>query len=342
MKEWYLTTKNPNVTSGYEDDALSGYATSNFNDVLMTSFSDTVILCNYDLSERKPVKCIIQDNTSNTQLKSKERTILFSIGTVLAGMYVYFDGCYWLITGYPGNNKSYEKVTVVLCQYLLKWQNNNGDIIERWINEASAAKYDVGENGNNTIFLTSNTFTIMIPNDIESIELEGKRVFIDIRETNPTKVFKFTRNNDMEFHYGIHGGVLSFIADKVEFNSDTDNQELRICDYHPPSDHLPSDESGILIGNIVGSTNLVINRKKTYSVLFKDANDNPVDYKSVDYIWKISNISESLFQLSIFENEITIQIDNEDYIGASFLLQIISTNDNTVVAETDITITEIY
>lgn len=140
-----------------------------------------------------------------------------------------------MIDGYPGNNKSYEKATMVLCQYNLRWQNNNGDIIERWGNFSSASKYDVGEGGNNVIFLTSNNYSIKLPFDKETLELDGKRVFIDKHVHNPTKVFKITRDDDILSDYGDeHGCVLNFIADKTELNLEVDNPELRICDYFFP------------------------------------------------------------------------------------------------------------
>lgn len=190
MKEWYLEHTPPTITSDYDSESIVNYGEENFTDVLEVAFSDTVILYNSDLSESKVIKCVIQGNTSDTQLKSIERIGLFKIGTVKAGMYVFFENRFWLIDGYPGNNKSYEKATMVLCQYNLRWQNNNGDIIERWGNFSSASKYDVGEGGNNVIFLTSNNYSIKLPFDKETLELDGKRVFIDKHVHNPTKVLK--------------------------------------------------------------------------------------------------------------------------------------------------------
>lgn len=240
MKEWYLNCPSPNITSGYENDALSEYAQDNFTDVLETTFSDTALLFNYSLSESKEIKCIIQGNIANTQLKSMERTILVPIGTLHSGDYVFFEDEYWIVDGRPGNNKSYEKATLKECQYKLRWQKDDGTIIERWVYLTSSSKYDVGENGNNTIILTSNNYLITIPNDEDSMTLDGKRVFIDLSDI-PEKVFKITRNDDVLFAHGSHGGTLNLIADKTEFNKETDNQELRICNYIDSSPTTPSE-----------------------------------------------------------------------------------------------------
>ena len=174
MQEWYLLNQNtrPNATGGFENDMFLENKDDAFAEALETDIAVSVILYNSDLSNGKNIRCIVQGNTADTQLKSLERTALFSIGTVKAGMYVFFENRYWLVIGYPGNNGIYEKVTIVLCQYLLRWQNSDGNIVERWCNAVSASKYDVGENGNYTITLSSNTYTILIPGDSECLNLD--------------------------------------------------------------------------------------------------------------------------------------------------------------------------
>ena len=57
------------------------------------------------------------------------------------------------------------------------------------------------------IFLTSNNYTILVPQDEETFELDGKRVFIDLNKRNPRIVFKITRDDDVLYNYNSHGGV---------------------------------------------------------------------------------------------------------------------------------------
>ena len=152
--------------------------------------------------------------------------------TVKIGDYIHDtkDDTYWLVyTAFNVNDIEYTG-KLIQCNYLLKWQLSDGKIIQRWANIVSASKYDTGENGNSTIVLSSNNFTILIGYCDEALELEEKRVFIDIRKV-PKKVFKITRGDDVLYNAGNMGMLLSFIADKVELNKDKDNQELGICDY---------------------------------------------------------------------------------------------------------------
>ena len=350
MKEWYLTNPKPNITSGYENDALSEYAQDNFTDVLETTFSDTALLFNYSLSESKEIKCVIQGNIANTQLKSMERTILVPIGTLHSGDYVFFEDEYWIVDGRPGNNKSYEKATLKECQYKLRWQKDDGTIIERWANLTSSSKYDVGENGNNTIILSSNNYLIIIPNDKDSMTLDGKRVFIDLSDV-PTKVFKITRNDDVLYNHHTHGGTLNLIADKTELNKEKDNQELWLCDYidtsnpstppTPPSEPTTPDETEDLSATISGNTNLKVGFSRTYTVNFTDESGNEVDWNDVGFSWNvISDFDSGLIEQTISGNAIKLSVDDENLIGGSFILSVVM--DTVTLAQIEVTIMEAF
>lgn len=338
MQEWYLLTPNtrPNITGGYENQSFIDYKDDAFYEALQTDIASNVILYNSDLSSSSKIRCVMQGNTADTHLKSMERVGLFSCGTVKAGMYIFFEDRYWLITGYPGTNGIYEKATMVLCQYKLRWQNSSGDTIERWCNGTSASKYNMGENGNSTITLSSNTFALLLPDDEQVLELDGKRVFIDKHNTNPTKVYKVTRSDDILFDYGDeHGGLLSFIADKTELNPVTDNQELRICDYRSPTPSPePSgpDETTDLSAVITGGNRLRCGRAKTWIVAFLDQNGNEI--MDQNFQWKVD--SEYAIKQVIDGHKIQLKVDDEQLIDCSFLLSVIT--DKNVVAKVEITI----
>ena len=94
-----------------------------------------------------------------------------------------------------------------------------------------------------------------------------------MKPTKPTKVFKITRSDDVLYHSGQMGSLLSFIGDKTEFNPNKDNQELRICDYIDTSSPLPPspsepDETTDLRCVISGNTNLKNGYRRTYTATF--------------------------------------------------------------------------
>lgn len=311
MKNWYLMESAPT------DNA--------FAEALRTELAVTVLLCNHDLSKQEKIRCIIQGNTPDTRLKSMERTGLFQCGTVKAGMYIFFENRYWLITGYPGTNGIYEKAVMNLCQYKLKWQNQDGSIVERWCHVTSASKHDTGETGNSTIVSASNRFTILMPDDKDGLDLDGRRVFIDKKEANPRKVFKVTRSDEVLYDYGKddHGSILSFIADRDEFNPDVDNQELKLCNYidpHPPAlpEEPAGDEDSGLSAAITGIRNLKVGYPRTYSVTFTDRSGDIVD--QTDFRWNIVSDFEVLS--SVHGQTIELLVEDESLIDSSLYLQV--------------------
>ena len=194
------------------------------------------------------------------------------------------DDTYWIAYNSFNVNDVHYEGKLIQCNYLLNWQLPDGSIVRRWANIVSASKYDVGENGNHTIILSSNNYTILIGYCDEGFALDGKRVFIDMNPINPKKVFKITRSDDVLYNSGNMGALLSFIADKTEFNPDTDNQEIRICDYmHTALPPISPDESPVLSATISGSEFLKNGYERTYTVSFNDPDGNTVDWHCIDY-----------------------------------------------------------
>lgn len=344
MKEWYLIGRPSMTSGGYENEVLNDYREDAITDFLNTELASSVILYNYDLSESQNIRCIIQGNSADTQLKSMERVGLFVRGTVKAGMYIFYENRYWLITGYPSYNGIYEKAVMQLCQYKLRWQNTSGKIVERYCNLTSASKYDTGESGNSTIILTSDNLTLLLPDDDESLDLDGKRVFIDKRKVNPTKVYKITRTDSVLYDYGEeHGGILSFIADKTELNTTTDRQDLRLCDYivvddsgdtpTPPSEN--PDETTISTATISGNKNLKVGFSRTYTASITDVDGNAVEWDN-SYSWNV--VSDFEVGQEIDGNKIELLVEDDSLIDESFILSVVK--DTVTLAQIEITIVD--
>lgn len=340
MRSWYLMTNDtrPNMLGGNDDEAHNDFKDDAFSEILDTSLATTVQLCNHDLSERKNIRCIVQGNSADTQLKSMERVAFFKKGTVKAGMYIFFENRYWLITGYPGTNGINEKAVMVLCQYQLRWQNSKGRLIKRWVNITSASKYDNGEYGNNVIVSKTNNFTILLPDDSDGLLLDGKRVFIDKKEDNPTKVFKMTRSDEVLYDYGTeHGSVLSFIADRDEYNPDVDNQELKLCDYFDVSELTKHKKKIDYTVKISGRTDLRIGYPRTYTASFVD--DLGQLILEPNFVWNV--IADFDVHQKIDGNSIELFIEDESLIDSSFLLQV-TTLDKKVIEEIQIDVLGLF
>ena len=351
MKEWYLIDRPSTTSGGYENEAFNDYRNDAIYDMLETELADTVILYNYDLSESKEIRGIVEGNTADTQLKSMERSILVPVGTLHSGDYIFFEDEYWIVDGRPGNNKIYEKATLKECQYKLRWQKDDGTIVERFANLTSSSKYDVGENGNNTIILTSNNYLIIMPNDKDSMTIDGKRVFIDLSDI-PEKVFKITRNDDVLYNHHTHGGTLNLIADKTELNKEKDNQELWLCDYidisspstpTPPKPSNP-DETADLFATITfkGVQELKIGgnaKSLTGSFVNRDGNTT-----SDIGTWEVITIDELMpyVDYTITDNILKIKVLENDFADSGKVRVTFSNSDGTVSTYLDFEITTIF
>lgn len=257
------------------------------------------------------------------------------------------DDTYWLVyTSFNVDDIHYEG-KLIQCNYLLRWQLPNGDIVQRWTNIVSASKYDMGENGNSTVILSTNTFTVLMGYCDEGIELEGQRVFIDLRREKPTKVFKITRGDDVLYNSGNVGSLLSFIANKTEFYMDTDNQELRICNYFSPtpsSDEEPStpptgNETTVLSCKISGKQELKVTLPRTYTATLSDSDGNFVEWDNEKYTWNI--ISDFTVSQTVNNNKIILEVNDDDAIGKKFTLQVIKLDDESVIKEIEITVIDV-
>jgi len=343
MKEWYLMggATKPNSIGGYENEAFGDFKGDAFSEALTTDIADDIVIWNHDMTESVQIRGILSENVADTTLKSLQRSVLVEIGTLKGGDYLEFDDNIWIVDGRPGNNHIYEKATLKQCQYKLRWQKNDGTIIERWANFESASKYDVGEIDGRTMILPTNNSTILIPTDENSLTIEGKRVFIDINEP-PQKTFKITRNDDVLYLYKGNEGVLSLISDRTELNSEEDRPDLRLCNYIETTEpYIPDPNQSQVLSTINGRDTLRVGYSRTYTVSFTDLDGNEVSADDVSFVWNIEGDITDSITADIDGDSITLTADDDDMlVDEKFKLQIVI--DGEINVEMIITIAEAW
>lgn len=341
MKDWYLTTPTPNVTSGYEDDEISEYAQGNFTDVLFTGFSDSLILYNSDMTESTTIRGIVQNTVSNTKENSNKRTILLPIGTCKIGMYIKYDDAYWLICNIPDNNKSYEKAIVYYCNWTLKWQNTSGVIISRpsVINDSSS----LGINSDKTIILGSDELSVNIPVDSESLKLkktQEKKFFIDNNTETPT-VYKLTSTGNVTNTYNGHG-ITNWVMQETTYNITEDDLKYGVCGYVAPTtpvDPVTPNQTTILSHISYKKLSVISGgSSQTYTASFTQ-NGQAVTTTAV---WTVTCDFKSKLNISYGINTITIGIDNDDYIGKTIQLSVTNTDGTAQLESVILTIESLY
>lgn len=98
------------------------------------------------LVNNKPMQLMIVHDTDlnvyKKKIKSRHEDV-FNLGD-----YVIWNDQVWLITLIDSDNKTWNRGYMYLCTILLRWQNSEGKIVERWCYSEDYTKYSMGETGN--------------------------------------------------------------------------------------------------------------------------------------------------------------------------------------------------
>jgi len=160
-----------------------------------------------------------------------------------AGDYVEWADAMWLIVSCDWDKEVYTYGKMQQCNYVLKWQNTDAEVIERWSVVLSASKYNNGQLYNNVIVVGSNQLMVYLPNDSETLKLgSNKRVMVDFNTDTP-KCYDVTRVDTVTMSYdGVAEpaydgkGCILLVLTETEINPDVDRIDLMLCDYINPND----------------------------------------------------------------------------------------------------------
>lgn len=146
------------------------------------------------------------------------------------GGLVEFAGSKWLITDLDANDEVYVSGKMHRCNYLLKWLNHKGEVIERWCIVEDGTKYLIGEKTESMMAIGDARIAITLGKDDDTAELgRGKRFLVDDESSQDVLAYKITKPNRL-FNIYENKGVYRFILNEVNV-TDADNKDLRIADY---------------------------------------------------------------------------------------------------------------
>lgn len=231
------------------------------------------------------------------------------------GDYVEWADSMWLIVSCDWDKEVYTYGKVQQCNYVLKWQDRDANIIERWSVVLSASKYNNGEKYNNIIVVGSNQLMVYLPLDSETLKLKANlRLMVDFNTESP-KCYDVTRVDTVTMSYdGIAEprydgkGCILLILTETEFNPDVDNIPLMICDYVDPSS-VPVPTAPILI-TYAGSPEIRVGGRKTFTA--------ETDY---DIVFSLVNsaIWDGKITMTQTGNKCVIKIANDSaMVGSAF------------------------
>lgn len=150
--------------------------------------------------------------------------------TLCHGGLVDFANSKWLITELDANDEVYASGLMRRCNYLLKWLNKNGRIVEKWCVVEDGTKYLIGEKAEDIMTIGDARIAITLGKDDDTSELgRGKRFLVDDMDSDKVLAYQITKPNKL-FNIYNGKGVFRFILNEVNMTDD-DNVELRVADY---------------------------------------------------------------------------------------------------------------
>lgn len=231
---------------------------------------------------------------------------------------------HWLVKTADYDTEMYIDGKLEQCNWLLRWQNENGQIIERWVVKSNASSYNSGIEGDSVMKLGYDQALVLIPLDSETIKLRrGKRFFIDNNEQKPVP-FTITRPDTVSFVYEGYG-YLNMIMSEDQVINGKDNIELQICDYRPPYDF--DKPVAKKTSHIMSSDNILVNGSKhglLLKAIFFDEDDRDDEAKP---IWNlVGDASEFVEMTKLEDGSITLYCDNNDAISMMFKVTLVDEN----------------
>ena len=272
---------------------------------------------------------LIIDSESNVHykaIKSMPNKVFY------AGQIVDFANSKYLITEADSDGELYVDGKMEECNYLLKWQDASGNIIERWcITESDES---LGVDGNRTVPLGDGKMNIIIPYDSETIKIrKDKRFYIDNNLTDPIP-YKVTNASTTSNVRNGHG-YLTFVVSEGQTIPEKDRPDLMLCNYISPTvTPTPSQDESVISSFITGVTTLKIGYAKTYTVAFTDASGNTLT--DVSFTWNVVSDFDSAITKTISGQSITLKVSDDTYVGKTITLQVVI--DGTVNSSAVITV----
>lgn len=224
---------------------------------------------------------------------------------------------------------------LTMCNWILKWQKKNGDILQYPCYDINSTQYNSGEQSNKQFTIGSSQHTVLLPYDENTVVLSSpQRFFLDRNTIKPTS-FIVTQNDTTSLNIGKKGLVRVTLYEH-ESNSETDRIDLGICDYIDPNEAKKDTADDIYINKAVIDYDTTIIKSggdlQTFIAKFYDAEGNEVTEAEPDWYFRCNFTDQLIIKENQSENSISIGIDNDDFIDEEFKL-ILTDSDHQLSAE---------
>ena len=234
-------------------------------------------------------------------------------------------------------NGIHYKGKFTLCNWILKWQNKDGKILEYPCYDMNSTQYNSGEQSNRNFTIGSSQHMITLPCDENTVELSTpQRFYLDKATINPTS-FIVTQNDTTSYNYG-KKGLVKVTVYEYPNNSSTDRPDLGICDYIDIN--TEEDICCCKISNAIIDYSTTVIKSGGDSQVFvgKFYDDKGNEITDIAPHWTIICDFSDKLQVKEFDNCLSIGIDDDLYIDEEFKLVCSDGNDESNVVSSTLII----
>lgn len=216
---------------------------------------------------------------------------------------------------------------LTLCNWILKWQDKNGDILEYPCNDINSTQYNSGERSNEQFTVGSSQHMVTLPCDENTIALKTpQRFFLDKDIDNPT-TFIVTQNDTTSYAYGKKGLVKVTLAENA-FNPKTDRVDLGVCDYIDKEDIKTDTANNSFVSKSVISydTTTIKSGGDSQTFIGRFFDDKGNEINDVSLKWEIICDFADALNIEKSNNKIIIGINDDYYVDEEFKLILSDSN----------------
>lgn len=240
---------------------------------------------------------------------------------IFEGQIFVWNKSHWIICDIDVDSDLYMRGTAHWCNLLLRWQNENAEIIERWC--YSSVNTSDGKAVGSIINLTDGYYKLYLPLDDETRKLKiNKRFLIDIDHTKPT-AYELVNVDVVTsiFDEEEKNGIVIINVEKSERADDRDNYELMIADYFEID---PDREVGINSSIEFGDSPNIKAGGYYKSFIPHFYNDEGEEIES-EAVWNVTILDEyqEYFETKIKDNVLMIKAqDKRNIIGTQIKIEL--------------------
>lgn len=283
----------------------------------------------YDKKESVDIRIYNRDFSNANGVFMNFQTMIDSPIVVGDVLYDSNSDEYMLCTESFNINDIHWQGKLTLCNWILKWQDKNGDILEYPCVDMNTTQYNSGEQSNKQFTIGSAQHNIMLPYDENTVILSSpQRFFLDRDVENPTP-YQVTANDTTSYNYGGKGIVRVMVFQSV-INYETDRIDLGICDYIEKDKTKLDNSNDVLISKSVISYNTTTIKSggdsQTFYGDFFDGNGNEVAGMSLK--WDVICDFKDVLYIDEHDNQISIGIDDDEFVDEEFRLVLSDANGN--------------